>query len=73
MFRKEFILDSATKLTLEHSKVGWTYLVHNQPVSYGNQALADAQLWVNNFAIRYPGYAAKMQGHYDNFVGESYL
>ena len=68
MLLKTFILDSETKLTLEHSKTGYTYLVGNRPVSYGNDALVMAETWVENFALRYPGYAAKMRNHFEQFT-----
>ena len=69
MLLKTFVLDSETKLTLEHSKTGYTFVVAGRPVNYGNDALQSTQNWIDNFKILYPGYATKMQGHFDDFTG----
>ena len=69
MLLKTFILDSETKLTLEHSKTGYTFLVGNRPIAYGNDALVATENWIKEFNIRYPGYVSKMQVHFDEFIG----
>jgi hypothetical protein len=68
MILKTFILDSETKLILEHTKSGYIFMVAGQPITYGVEALQSTQNWINDFGVRYPGYATKMQRHFDDFI-----
>lgn len=67
MFEKKFILDSEWTLVLG----GKDYYLHKHGrVQYsGESALEETQKWIDAFKVRYPGYATKMQGHFNNFIG----
>ena len=69
MLLKTFVLDSETKLTLEHSKTGHTFYLGGRPTAYGNDALVATEERIKEFKIRYPGYVSKMQAHFDEFIG----
>jgi|LakMenEpi03Aug12_release.lakeMendotaPanAssembly.Ray.scaffolds.fasta_scaffold2894668_1 hypothetical protein len=68
MLTKTFILDSETKLQIIDGK--YHLMVSHRPVAEGDRALQATQFWITDFGVRYPGYASKMQGHFDAFIGK---